>query len=137
MRNIREDKGYTYGIYSAISPKEHDTLFYIGTDVNYAVTDKTIEEIQKELQLLQQEEIPDEELQTVKNYMLGKFLNDVATIFEQCDRYKRIVLHQLSPEHFNDFVTTIRTVTPPELQQLAQQYLSLSALQTAVAGKRS
>lgn len=136
MRNIREDKGYTYGIYSAVSPKEHDTLFYIGTDVNYAVTDKTIEEIKKELQALQQDEISTEELQTVKNYMLGKFLNDIATIFEQCDRYKRIVLYQLPHNHYNNFVTAIRSITSSELQQLAQQYLSYADMQTAVAGKR-
>lgn len=136
MRNIREDKGYTYGIYSAVSPKEHDTLFYIGTDVNYAVTNKTIEEIKKELQALQQDEISTEELQTVKNYMLGKFLNDIATIFEQCDRYKRIVLYQLPHNHYNNFVTAIRSITSSELQQLAQQYLSYADMQTAVAGKR-
>ncbi|MBF9253548.1 insulinase family protein [Pontibacter sp. 172403-2] len=137
MRNIREDKGYTYGIHSSVSPREHDTLFYIGTDVNYTVTDNTIEEIKKELQALQQDEIPAEELQTVKNYMLGKFLNDIATIFEQCDRYKRIVLYQLPQNHYNDFVTAIKTITPSRLQQLAKQYLDYADMQTALAGKRS
>lgn len=136
MRNIREDKGYTYGIYSVISPKEYDSLFYIGTDVNYAVTDKTVEEVQKEIRQLQQEEIPAEELSTVKNYMLGKFLNDISTIFDQSDRYKRIILHELSPEHYNNYVTTIRTVTAPELQSLANQYFQEEELYTAVAGRK-
>ncbi|WP_347159637.1 M16 family metallopeptidase [Pontibacter chitinilyticus] len=137
MRNIREDKGYTYGIYSAISPKEHDTLFYIGTDVNFAVTDLTLEEIKKELQLLQQEEIQEEELHTIQNYMLGKFLNDIATIFEQGDRYKHTVLYQLPQDYFNNYVTTIRTITPRQLQQLAQQYLSFEDMHVAVAGKKA
>ncbi|AKD02440.1 pitrilysin family protein [Pontibacter korlensis] len=135
MRNIREDKGYTYGIYSVISPKEQDSLFYIGTDVNFAVTDHTIEEVLKEVKQLQQEEIPAEELETVKNYMLGKFLNDISTIFDQCDRYKRIVTHQLTPEHYNNYVTTIRTVTAPELQDLAKQYLQEEDFYTSVAGR--
>ncbi|MFD1188745.1 M16 family metallopeptidase, partial [Pontibacter rugosus] len=124
MRNIREDKGYTYGIYSVISSKEEDSLFYVGTDVNYAVTDNTIDEILKEIKLLQEEEIPEEELQTVKNYMLGKFLNDLNTIFDQCDRYKRIVLFNLEQEHYNNYVTTIRTITAPRLKQLAKDYLN-------------
>lgn len=136
MRNIREDKGYTYGIYSAISPKELDTLFFIGTDVNYAVTDDTISEILKEVKALQQEAVPDSELETVKNYMLGKFLNDIATIFDQCDRYKRIVLYNLQPEHYNNYVTTIRTITSPELQELANTYLSEHDFYTSVAGRR-
>ena len=136
MRNIREDKGYTYGIYSAISPKEQNSLFYIGTDVGYTVTDKAIDEVVKELKTLQQEEIPEEELSTVKNYMLGKFLNDINTIFDQCDRYKRIVLFDLPHNHYNDFVTTIRTTTSAELLNLANKYLQEGELYTAVAGRK-
>jgi zinc protease len=136
MRNIREDKGYTYGIYSAISPKEQDSLFYIGTDVNYQVKDNTLEEIKKEIRLLQTEEVPEEELQTVKNYMLGKFLNDIATIFEQCDRYKRIVLQDLPYEHYNNYINTIRGITAEELKDLAERYLEIDDLKTAVAGKK-
>lgn len=136
MRNIREDKGYTYGIHSVVSPKEQDSIFYIGTDVNYAVTDNTIEEVLKEIKLLQQEQVPEEELETVKNYMLGKFLNDISTIFDQCDRYKRITLHKLSPEHYNNYVTTVRTVTAPELQDLANKYLQPDDLYTTVAGRK-
>ena len=136
MRNIREDKGYTYGINSAISTKEKDSMFYIGTDVNYAVTDKTIDEIVKEIKLLQQQEVPEEELQTVKNYMLGKFLNDINTIFEQCDRYKKTVLYELPQIHYNNFVTTVRTTTAAELLNLANQYLQVEDLYTAVAGRK-
>ncbi|WP_299703609.1 pitrilysin family protein [uncultured Pontibacter sp.] len=136
MRNIREDKGYTYGIYSAISPKEQDSLFFVGTDVNYQVTDKTIDEIRKEIKILQTEDVPEDELQTVKSYMLGKFLNDIATIFEQCDRYKRIILQKLPYEHYNNYISTIRGVTAEELKELAQQYLVVENLKTAIAGKR-
>ncbi|WP_242928014.1 M16 family metallopeptidase [Pontibacter vulgaris] len=136
MRNIREDKGYTYGIYSAMSPKEHDTLFYIGTDVNYEVTENTLAEIRKEIELLQKEAVSTDELDVVKNYMLGKFLNDIATIFDQCDKYKHITLNNLSSDHFNNLLHTIRTIDQNEVQNLAQQYLSLEELSTAIAGKK-
>ncbi|MFT2010321.1 pitrilysin family protein [Pontibacter sp. 13R65] len=137
MRNIREDKGYTYGIHSVISPKEKDSIFYIGTDVNYAVTDKTIEEIKKEILQLQQEDVPEEELHTVKNYMLGKFINNIATIFDQADKYKRVVLHDLDPNHYNQYITTIRTITAPELKGLAQKYLDIDSLHIAIAGRKA
>ena len=135
MRNIREDKGFTYGIHSVVSAKEHDTLFYIGTDVNYAVTEETINEIKKELEILQQEEVGAEELQTIKNYMLGKFLNDIATIFEQSDRYKRIVLHNLPPDHYTRLVRTIGEIEKHELQTLAQEHLSFADMRVVVAGR--
>jgi len=136
MRNIREDKGYTYGIYSAISPKEHDSLFYIGTDVNYAVTEDTINEVGKEISLLQEELVSAEELQTVKNYMLGKFVNNIATIFDQGERYKRIMLHNLPLNHYNNYIATIRSITATEIQKLAQEYLNQESLYTAVAGRK-
>lgn len=136
MRNIREDKGYTYGIYSAISPKEQDSLFYIGTDVNYAVAQETVSEIKKEIKILQEEEIPEDELKTIQNYMVGKFINDIATIFDQCDRYKRLVLNQLPLEHYNNYITTVRTVTSVELRALAEKYLDVTDLKLAIAGKK-
>ncbi|MEJ8804432.1 M16 family metallopeptidase [Pontibacter sp. H249] len=135
MKNIREDKGYTYGIYSAMSPKENDTLFFIGTDVKSSVTEDTINEVKKELANLRNEEAPAEELETVKNYMLGKFLNDINTIFEQCDKYKRITLHGLPQDYYNNYITTIRTITPPEVRAMAQEYLQEQDLTIAVAGK--
>ncbi|MBB6613057.1 insulinase family protein [Pontibacter sp. Tf4] len=135
MKNIREEKGYTYGIYSTISPKEQDSLFFIGTDVNYQVTQKTLEEIRKEVELLHNELIPTAELETIKSYMIGKFLNNIATIFEQADKYKRIILYKLPAEHYANYLTTIRTVTAEELQSLARQYLVTDNFKTAVAGK--
>ncbi len=136
MRNIREDKGYTYGIYSSISPKEESSMFFIGTDVNYEVTNKTIEEIQKEIRLLQEELVPADELQTVKSYMIGKFLNNIGTIFEQTDKYKKIILYNLTTEFYSNYLSTIRTITEQEIQDLAKKYLDLKNFKTAIAGKK-
>ncbi|NEM97955.1 M16 family metallopeptidase [Pontibacter burrus] len=135
MKNIREDKGYTYGIYSTISPKEKDSLFFIGTDVNFQVTQSTLDEITKEIKQLQEELIPEDELETVRSYMIGKFLNNIATIFEQADKYKRIILYNLPTDHYSNYLTTIRTITTEELRSLAQQYLEVDKFKTAVAGK--
>ena len=136
MRNIREDKGYTYGIFSTISPKEYDSLFYIGTDVNSTVTDDTINEIHKEIKILQEELVPEEELDTVRNYMLGKFLNDITTIFEQCDRYKRIILSNLPSDHYTNYIKTVNEISAEDLRKLAISHLDLSKMSTAIAGSK-
>ncbi|NDK57093.1 M16 family metallopeptidase [Pontibacter fetidus] len=137
MRNIREDKGYTYGIYSTISPKEKDSMFYIGTDVNYEVTENTLSEIKKEIQLLQRELVPNDELKTVQSYMIGKFLNNIATIFEQADKYKRIILYGLPKDYYSNYINTIKTIDAEEIQQLAIKYLNIDDLKTAVAGRKA
>ncbi|TGE17035.1 M16 family metallopeptidase [Hymenobacter elongatus] len=134
MKNIREDKGFTYGIYASISSREHANSFLIGTDVNATSTQATVYEIYKELSLLQDELIPDTELQTVKNYMTGKFANELSTVFEQCDKYKSLVFFQLPNSYYSDFLAQVNQVTSQDLQKLAQKYLSPDKMTEIIAG---
>ncbi|UYZ61721.1 M16 family metallopeptidase [Hymenobacter weizhouensis] len=134
MKNIREDKGFTYGIYASVGPREHATSFVIGSDVNAASTAAAIQETHYELRRLQEELIPQEELQTVKNYMTGKFANELSTVFEQCDKYKNLVFHNLPETFYSDFITQVQSVEATTLQELAQAYLSPNTMLTVVSG---
>ncbi|MCA8832849.1 M16 family metallopeptidase [Hymenobacter pini] len=134
MKNIREDKGLTYGIYASIGPREHATSFVIGSDVNGASADAAIREINHELRRLQNDLIPDAELQTVKNYMAGKFANELSTVFEQCDKYKNLIFFSLPTSYYSDFLANIQAVDARTLQQLAQQYLGPEQMVEVVAG---
>ena len=136
MKNIREDKGFTYGIYASVSPREHASSFVIGTDVNANSADAAIQEIQHELQVLQNELIPAEELQTVKNYMTGKFANELSTVFEQCDKYKSIVFFDLPATYYATFIEQVNHTSAEELLSLAQQYLSPKAMLEVIAGPK-
>ncbi|QDA59633.1 M16 family metallopeptidase [Hymenobacter jejuensis] len=134
MKNIREDKGFTYGIYASIGPREHATSFVIGADVNAASTSSAIQEVYHELRRLQEDLIPSDELQTVKNYMAGKFANELSTVFEQCDKYKSIVFLNLPSTYYTDFLDQIRSVNAHTLQQLAQHYLTPDTMIEVIAG---
>ncbi|SHL21065.1 M16 family metallopeptidase [Hymenobacter psychrotolerans] len=137
MKNIREDKGFTYGIYSSTSPREHASSFIIGTDVNANSADAAIQEIHHELRQLQNELIPDDELQTVKNYMTGKFANEISTVFEQCDKYKSIVFFGLPLDYYSTFIEQVNHTTPQQLLALAQEYLSPTSMIEVVSGPKS
>jgi len=134
MRNIREDKGFTYGIHASVSLREHATSIVIGTDVNAASTTDAIQEIHNEMNRLQQDLIPEEELQTVKNYMLGKFANGLSTVFEQCDKYKAIVFLNLPTEYYSNFLEQISNVASDGLLLLAQKYLSPNQMIEVISG---
>ncbi|TGE07528.1 M16 family metallopeptidase [Hymenobacter fodinae] len=134
MKNIREDKGFTYGIYASVGPREHATSFVIGSDVNAASADAAIKEVHHELRKLQDELIPADELQTVKNYMTGKFANELSTVFEQCDKYKSIVFFNLPPDFYSDFIKQTQAVDAATLRLLAQEYLSPEYMIEVVAG---
>lgn len=134
MKNIREDKGFTYGIHASINLREHATSLVIGTDVNAASTTAVIQEIHYELKQLQQELIPEDELQTVKNYMTGKFANELSTAFEQCDKYKTLVLLNLPAEYYTSFLNQVNSVSSDKLRALAQEYLTPNQIIEVVAG---
>ncbi|MFD2784786.1 M16 family metallopeptidase [Hymenobacter rubripertinctus] len=134
MKNIREDKGFTYGIYASVGPREHATSFVIGSDVNAANAKAAVQEVHHELRTLQEELIPESELQTVKNYMSGKFANELSTVFEQCDKYKNLIFFHLPADYYTTFVAKIQAVDSRTLQQLAQHYLSPDSMIEIVAG---
>lgn len=134
MRNIREDKGLTYGISAGVTNREQATALIIGTDVKGDSAPLAVAEIQRELRRLQEELIPADELETVKNYTLGKFANDLSTVFEQADKYRSVVLMHLPADYYTQFVQQIEAADAPTLQRLAQEYLSPDALQVVVAG---
>ncbi|QNF31722.1 insulinase family protein [Adhaeribacter swui] len=135
MKNIREDKGFTYGIYSTISAKEQHALLLIATDVNYLNSQQTLDEIYKEIALLKNEPVEASELETVQNYTLGKLANDLSTIFDQSEKYKNLILHQLPLTFYSDYITEVKSVTPEQLLSLANQYYVFDNIHEVVVGK--
>lgn len=124
MSNIREEKGYTYGIYSSIGAFTHDASFIIHTEVGRDVAEDAVKEIYKEMELLCQERVDEEELLLVKNYLLGNILGDLDGPFSIMQRWRSLILNGFGIERFNDNIRTYKEVTADELQRLAQQYLN-------------
>jgi len=134
MKNIREDKGYTYGIHASVVAREQATALVIGTDVNGDRADATRQEIAAELTRLQTELLDESELETVKNYTLGKLLGETATVFEQADKYRHVTMQHLHPDYYQQLVRQTQAATAADLQALARTYLSPADMLTVVAG---
>jgi len=124
MSNIREDKGYTYGIHSYIQNHLHNTALMVSTEAGRDVSQATIQETYKEMERLRNEPVAAEELDLVRNYMIGSILGDLDGPFQIIARWKSYVLNNLDEQYFYDSIQTIRTVTPEELQLLAKKYLN-------------
>ncbi|HTL09157.1 MAG TPA: pitrilysin family protein [Chitinophagaceae bacterium] len=122
MSNIREDKGYTYGIHSYILNHQHESAWMISTEAGRDVCEATIKEVYKEMEALKNKPVDDEELLLVKNYMLGSTLGDLDGPFHIIGKWKNIILQQLPGHYFYDSVAAIKAVTAKELQELANKY---------------
>jgi zinc protease len=135
MANIREDKGYTYGIGSGLTNLVHGGYFVISTEVGADVTQQTLDEIYKEIALLREKEVTPSELETVRNYILGNFLRSVDGPFSLAGKFRAIWEYGLDYSFFDRYFEAVKTVNPGELRELARKYLREEDLIQCVAGK--
>lgn len=136
MTNIREEKGYTYGIGASIYTLPNAAYFSISTEVGVDVTADALKEIYIELERLQNELVGEEELEVVKNYLLGENLRNFDGVFAMSNSLKTLLEANLWYEHYDEFVKVTRNITPIELKELAKKYFSKDTLFEIVAGKR-
>ncbi len=127
MDNIREDKGYTYGIHSYIQNHMHDCAWMVSTEAGRDVSEATIREVYFEMEQLRNELVDDEELLLVKNYMMGSILGDLDGPFHIIAKWKNIILNGLGEDYFNRSIQTIKSISALELQALANKYLQPEA----------
>jgi predicted Zn-dependent peptidase len=123
MGNIREDKGYTYGIYSYLMNFTSESGWMISTEAGRDVTEATLKEIYYEMQELRDEPVDDEELMMTRNYMIGSILGDLDGPFQVIGRWKNMILNNVDDNYFERGVHIIKTITAEELQELANKYL--------------
>ena len=135
MANIREDKGYTYGIGSGLSSMVHSGYFCISTEVSADVTQPALTEIYKEIKLLRENLVSDDELESVRNYILGQFLRSVEGPFALAEKFKAIKEFGLDYSYYDNYFKAVQTVTPNELRDLANKYLNEKDLIECVAGR--
>lgn len=123
MTNIREDKGYTYGIYSYLMNHIHASAILISTEAGRDVCEATVKEVYHEMEQLRMHEVGKEELLLVKNYLIGTLLGDLDGPFHIIGRWKNLILHGMNESHFNYYVDVIKSIESKELKQLAEEYL--------------
>lgn len=136
QKNIREEKGFTYGISSSIVPMLRAGYWVVGTDVNNDNVDETCEEIRKEMRKLQQEKVSPDELNLVKNYLMGSFTGELTQAFDIAEKIKVIQIENLPFDYYDQFQAQIQACTPEDLLELATKYLDPTNLQVIIVGGR-
>lgn len=134
MSNVREDKGYTYGIQSQTKISRGSVVFYLTTDVGAEVTDAAVAEIWREMDRLVSEPVLDDELERVRDVMMGDFLRSIDGIFEQSERYRQMSATHCSEVFDNNYFEAVRSVTPRQLQSLARRMFRRDGILQVVVG---
>jgi zinc protease len=134
MKNIREEKGLTYGIHSSIHALLHQSYFVIGADVNKENKELTIQEIKWELNRLQENPIPIEELNIARNHFIGSLQTEMNSPFSHVDKIKLLILFGLPIDYFNQLITSLTELNQDQLKSIAEKHFEDKRLVTVSVG---
>ena len=136
MTNIREEKGYTYGISSHIVSMREGAYFTIVTETGTEYTRPLIDEVRSEMLQLCNTPIPHDELETARNYLQGRRARALDSPFSMSDYFVSSIISGTPLDYFNTEDEIIRTATADDLMRVARTYLHPDNLYIAIAGDK-
>ena len=134
MKNIREEKGFTYGIYSSLATYPHDAFIEISSEVGKEVREQTLHEIEFEINRLRNEEVNAEELTVVKNYLSGKMLRNIDGPLKYSETLKNLIIFGQDTSYIHQYLQTIRNITVTDIQEMAVKYLDFTNMYRVSVG---
>lgn len=134
MKNLREDKGYTYGISAGLVGKYDSAHMMIITDCDTKYAYKSISEIKKELDILTKEKVEDTELNILKNYMLSDLVKSTENSFISADYTNTLITTNAPDKYFENQVNEIKNITPDKILKIANKYLKYDDFFIVIAG---
>lgn len=135
MTNIREDKGYTYGIGSSVISLPHDGYLTIATEVGADVTNAALKEIYHEINRLCTDPVPAQELELARNYLIGSFIRNSDGVFAMMDRFKAIFYNNIDYSYYDHYFNVVESISAMEIQQIAKQYFDKPHIEVVAGGK--
>ena len=137
MNNLREDKGYTYGVGSGLIAYKGLAYFVLSTEIGAQHTQPALNEIEKEMLRLTQEPLDADELETVKQYLQGSLMRNFDGPFAAMDRFKSLHVLGLDYDYYDQLIHDFKDMTAKRLLQIFQRYFQFNDLTKVVAGKIS
>lgn len=134
MKNIREEKGLTYGIYSSITALKHESFISIGTDVNKENSALALQEIRHEMNDLCTTVIGASELEIARNHFIGSLQGEITTSFAHADKIKNLLLFSLPENYYQKLIDTVDALTANDLREVANRYLNPADFSTITVG---
>jgi len=134
MSNLREDKAYTYGCYSQISPDKLVGDFSAGGNFRNEVTDSAIVQIMMEIEKITETGVTDKELELVKNSMTGAFARSLERPETMARFALNTVRYNLPKDYYATYLTDLEKITKAELLDVAKKYLRPNNMNIIVVG---
>jgi zinc protease len=132
--NLRERHGYTYGARSQFAFRRQAGPFVVAAPVRNEVTRESVSEVLAELRRIRTGDIEDQELDDVKNYLMGVFPATVQTASDIASRLVDMELYGLPEDYFDRYRENIAAVTKDEITRVASKYINPERVLVVIVG---
>jgi len=134
MKNIREEKGLTYGINSSLHTLKNESYLAIGADVNNENIEIVFTEIRHELKRLQTEKVGKDELEIARNHFIGSLQSEITTPFAHAEKIKNMFFFNLPTDFYQQMIRTVDHIDADALLALANQYMAHDSFHEVAVG---
>lgn len=135
FRNLREDKGYTYGAYSNFSAQQLIGAFSASASVRNAVTDSAINEFLYEFNRIRDEEVEDEELENAIASLTGSFARSLESPQTVANFALNIDRYNLPEDYYATYLQKLNSVGKKDVMDIAKKYIQPDKANIVVVGK--
>lgn len=138
FKNLREDKGYTYGAYSSLGSNRYGvSKFRAGAKVRNMVTDSAVSEIVKEISRIRLEKVDSELLKNAKAKYVGSFIRNAENPQTIAGYALNIKLNNLPDDYYESYLENINSVSEEDVKKAASKYFKIANTRIVVVGKGS
>lgn len=132
--NLREDKGYTYGVYSSFTGTTFPGVVVASTDVRTAVTEGAMHELDYELQRIANEPVTERELTNARRALIGRFALSLDSPSSLMGNLATQKIYNLPADYWDTYPQRVEAITPADIQRVAKKYYSRGQLQIVAVG---
>ncbi len=137
IQNLREDKAYTYGAYSSLSPDELSSSFTMSASVRNEVTDSAVVEFLYELKRIKDEPVSQQELDRVKASVIGGFVRSLESPQTVANFAINIARYNLPSDFYSNYIQKINAITVEDIQNAAKKYIKPENITIVAVGDQS
>ena len=134
FRNIREEKGYTYGINSGFSASWYQNHFAASTNVRSEVTGAALEEILKEFRDVRDRAVPADELNGARRAMVGSFALSLESSSSLLSRAMQLKEYGFPADYWDKYPAAVMKLTAEQVRQTARKYVPVDDIQIVAVG---
>ena len=124
MMSIRERGGYTYGIRASLNYHKNCSYLCIRSSIKKGCSDKVIEEIKKEINILRTELVQSNELESFKQFFIGEMISSISSPFVPISQYQTIKVLNLESNFYSKLAKTFITITSQQIMDISNKYLN-------------